>query len=211
LIDFIGRVAPQLFAPEVTRPDFLKVWREDVLFGLRHKDTVLTYLLANVDYTGLCHINLNIDNAWFWRDACDELHAGLLDWGGAGQASLAQALSGMLMMPQPEQHLATVKRVIDVFIAECAAEGYTALDRDELYFQYKASVYSTSIFMFVTILSEALKHFPDSYFASMKSRMDPTLLSGGFYSAVIWIENMLREWTDELTPGDACRRIVGAD
>ncbi|MCP1471460.1 hypothetical protein J3E64_003167 [Sphingobium sp. OAS761] len=208
LIDFIGRVAPRLFAPEVTRPAFLQKWREDVLFGLEHKDKVLAYLLSDVDYTGLCHINLNVDNAWFWRDDAGELQAGLLDWGGAGQASLAQALSGMLMMPEPEKHISLVNRVIDVFIEECARQGCPPISREELHFQYKASVYSTAIFMFVTILADALQYFPEEYFASMESRMDARLLEGGFYSAVVWIDNMLREWLEDVTPGDACRQIV---
>jgi len=208
LIDFVGRVAPQLFAREVTRPEFLQKWREDVLFGLGHKDKVLAYLLSDVDYTGLCHVNLNVDNAWFWRDDAGELKAGLLDWGGAGQASLAQALSGMLMMPQPEKYISLVNRVIDIFIDEWAKQGCPPISREKLHFKYKASVYSTSIFMFITILADALQHFPEEYFASMENRMDARLLEGGFYSAVVWIDNMLREWLDDVTPGDACRQIV---
>jgi hypothetical protein len=211
LINFIGSVAPQLFSSEVTQPEFLKAWREDVLFGLEHKDKLLAYLLSNVDYTGLCHINLNIDNAWFWRDEKGQLQAGILDWGGAGQASIAQALSGMLMMPEPHKHITLVKRVIDIFIEECAIQGGPQIDRDELYFQYKASIYSTALFMFVTILSDALDYFPDEYFSAMESRMDPRLLEGGFYSAVVWIENMLQEWLEEVTPGDVCRQIVALD
>jgi len=164
--------------------------------------------LSDVDYTGLCHVNLNVDNAWFWRDDAGELKAGLLDWGGAGQASLAQALSGMLMMPQPEKYIPLVNRVIDIFIDEWAKQGCPPISREELHFKYKASVYSTSIFMFITILADALQHFPEEYFASMENRMDARLLEGGFYSAVVWIDNMLREWLDDVTPGDACRQIV---
>ncbi len=41
--------------------------------------------------------------------------------------------------------------------------------------------------------------------------MDPRLLEGGFYSAVVWIENMLQEWLEEVTPGDVCRQIVALD
>lgn len=208
LIDFIGRMAPQLFSPEVTQPEFLAKWREDVLFGLEHKDKLLAYLLSNVDYTGLCHINLNLDNAWFWRDETGQLQAGILDWGGAGQASIAQAISGMLMMPEPDKHIGLVNRVIDIFIEECAKQGGPLIDREELYFQYKASLYSTAIFMFVTILSDALNYFPEEYFVSLEGRMDPCLLEGGFYSAVVWIENILREWLEEVTPGDVCRQIV---
>ncbi|CAD7337460.1 hypothetical protein FIM10_12695 [Sphingomonadales bacterium 56] len=208
LIDFIGRVAPQIFSPAVTKPEFLKKWREDVLFGLEHKDKLLAYMLSNPDYTGLCHINLNIDNAWFWRDENGLLQAGILDWGGAGQASIAQALSGMLMMPEPDKHLGLVQRVIAIFIEECAAQGCPPIDKEELYFQYKASIFSTAIFMFVTILSDALDYFPEEYLVSLECRTDPRLLESGFYSAVVWIENMLREWLEEVTPGDVCRQIV---
>src|SRR6185312_2522663 len=145
LIDFIGRVAPQLFVEAGTNPEFLRRWRADLLFGLEHKDAVVAYLHQNVDYTGLCHPNLNIDNAWFWRDPAGELHVGLLDWGGVGQMSIAQALSGMLMMPDPDIHLRLVRDVIATFVSEYADKGGMALDPEELLFQYKASVYSTAI------------------------------------------------------------------
>lgn len=208
LIDFVGRVAPRLFLPAVTTPEFLARWREDVLFGLAHKDQVIAYLLSDPDYAGLCHINLNVDNAWFWRDADGALHAGLLDWGGTGQASLAQALSGMFMMPDPDHHLGLVDRMTDLFIQEFAAKGGPLLDRDELRLQYKAAIYSTAIFLFINALADAVGMFPEEYFASMESRMDERLLETGFYTAIIWIDNMLREWLEDLTPGDACRQIV---
>lgn len=208
LIDFIGRVAPRLFLPEVTTPEFLARWREDVLFGLEHKDAVIAYLLSDPDYAGLCHINLNVDNAWFWRDADGTLHAGLLDWGGAGQASLAQALSGMFMMPDPDHHLGLVDRMTDLFITELAANGGPMLDRAELRLQYKAAIYSTAIFLFINALADAVQMFPEEFFSAMDNRMDQQLLDTGFYTAIIWIDNMLREWLEELTPGDACRQII---
>ena len=62
--------------------------------------------------------------------------------------------------------------------------------------------------MFVTILSDALDYFPEEYLASLECRTDPRLLESGFYSAVVWIENMLQEWLEEVTPGDVCRQIV---
>lgn len=208
LIDFIGRVAPQLFDPEVTGAAFLQRWREDVLFGLAHKDALIRYLMSDVDYTGFCHVNLNVDNAWFWRDEAGALHAGLLDWGGAGQASLGQALSGMMMMLQPDAYLGRVRRMIGLFVEELARQGGPRLDREELRFQFKASLYSTAIFMFVTILAGSLDYFPEDYFSGMKDRMDVRLLEGGFYSAVVWIDNILQEWLEDVTPGDACRAIV---
>jgi len=208
LIDFISRVAPQLFPAETTTPGFLKRWREDLLFGLSHNDIVTAYLHKNIDYTGLCHPNLNIDNAWFWRDEAGELQVGLLDWGGAGQMSIAQALSGMLMMPDPDIYLALRRDVVDTFVKEYARLGGLKLDADELTLQYKASVFSTALGTIVGIIVPYLQRFSDDEYKTMKTRFDERLLQSEMVSAIIWIDNMLREWTDGTTPGDVCRRIV---
>ena len=208
LIDFISRVAPHLFVPETTTPAFLARWRKDVLFGLEHKDAVIAYLHKNVDYTGLCHPNLNVDNAWFWRDESDQLHAGLLDWGGAGQMSIAQALDGMVMMPDPKKYTRLRHDLIAAFIGEYAAISGVALDVDELTLQCKAGIYSTAICTILTIIVDALSLFPEETYKGMKDIYDDTLQSTGMVAAIIWIDNTLREWLEDVTPGDACRRIV---
>lgn len=208
LIDFIARVAPQLFVAEGTEPAFLRKWREDLLFGLTHKDAVIADLHRDVDYTGLCHINLNVDNAWFWRDGSGDLRVGLLDWGGVGQLSIAQALSSMLMMPEPETYLRLEREVIATFIDEYAKCGGLALDEHELLLQYKASVFSTAICTIVTIIVDVLSRIPEEDYGTMQDRFDPRLQESGLAGAIVWIDNMLRDWLDVITPGDACRRIV---
>lgn len=208
LIDFIGRVAPQLFPARATSTEFLAQWREDLLFGLANKDAVVAYLHKDVDYTGLCHPNLNIDNAWYWRDAAGELQVGLIDWGGAGQMSIAQAFCGMLMMPDPDIYLELRNDVMATFIAEYAAKGGLALDLDELLFQYKAAVFSVAIGIIITVVAGYLPGFPEDDYKTMKSRYDSRLQESGLASAIVWIDVMLREWLEDLTPGDACRRIV---
>lgn len=211
LVDFIGRIAPQLFVAEGTDPAFLQQWREDVLFGLAHKDTVIAWLHADPDYTGLCHSNLNIDNAWYWRDEAGKLHVGLLDWGGAGQMSIGQSLSSMLMMPEPESYIALQRETIATFIAEYRAAGGLALDAETLRFHYKASVYSTAIWIIVDYITDMLFQFSEEDYAGMKNRHDERLTGTGLYSAIIWIDNMLRDWLDDLAPGEACRRIVAGN
>ena len=208
LIDFIGRIAPQLFIAEGSDPAFLARWRDDVLFGLANKDAVIAFLHADPDYTGLCHSNLNIDNAWYWRDAAGTLHAGLLDWGGAGQMSIGQALSSMLMMPEPEGYIALQRATIATFIAAYRAAGGIALDAETVRFHYKASVFSTAIWIIVDYITDMLFQFSEEEYAGMNDRHDARLTSTGLYSAIIWIDNMLRDWLDDLTPGAACRQIV---
>ncbi|WP_461160071.1 hypothetical protein [Sphingobium sp. TomMM35A] len=208
LSTFVTQTAPQLFVAEAREPSFMERWAEDVLFGLEHKDAVIAYLHANRDYTGLCHPNLNVDNAWYWRDPAGRRHVGLLDWGGAGQMSIAQALSGMMMMPQPLRYAELVDLVLGTFVEELADKSGVVLDPAELRLQYKASLYSTAIAMILDIVVGALDQVPVEAWASLKSQSDLWLAETGLIAAIIWIDNILREWCEEMTPGDACREIV---
>ncbi len=208
LIDFISRIAPQLFVTAGTKPAFLRQWRKDLLYGLEHKDRIVAYLHENADYTGLCHPNLNIDNAWFWRDEAAVLQVGLLDWGGVGQMSIAQAISGMLMMPEPEQYVRLVHEVIATFIAESSRSGGPNLDADELLFQYRASIFSTAIGIILSVVVDFLSRFSEEEYRTMKDRFDQRLQASGLCTAIVWIDNILRDWLEDVTPGDACRRIV---
>lgn len=208
LIKFVSQTAPHLFIAEASDPAFLARLRSDLLFGLENKDAILSYLHQNNDYTGLCHPNLNVDNAWYWRDPSGELHAGLLDWGGAGQMSVAQALSSMMMMPEPEKYCGLVELVFATFLEKLAEGCGIALDPDELRLQYKASLFSTAIHSIITIVVDACAMIPDDAWTSMPNRFDPLLLDSGMIATVIWIDNILREWRDDITPGDACRQIM---
>jgi len=209
LIDFIARIAPHLFPAGAADVEFLKTWREDLIFGLTHKDAVIAYLHSDVDYTGLCHPNLNVDNAWYWRDAAGELQVGLLDWGGVGQMSIAQALSGMLMMPDPDLYLQLRQDAIATFVDECAASGGMRLDPAKLLFHYKASLYSTAICTIIGVVVNFLFRLPEEDYKPMVDRFDSRLQESGLSSAIIWIDNILREWLEPVTPGDVCRQIVG--
>lgn len=205
---FVTRTAPHLFIDEVSDPDFMARWREDVLFGLEHKDAVIAYLHEDRDYTGLCHPNLNVDNAWYWREPSGELKVGLLDWGGAGQMSIAQALSGMMMMPEPERYRELVDLVFRTFTAELEEKSGVLLDPVELRLQYKASLYSTAICTILDIIAGVLDQVPADVWASMQNRSDQALRDSGLLPAIIWVDNILREWCEDITPGDACRQIV---
>ncbi len=210
LVRFVGHTAPHLFGPKTTSSGFLDTWADDVLFGLVHRDPVIRYLHADLDYTGLCHTNLNVDNAWFWRDGAGTLHAGLLDWGGAGQLSLGQALSGMLMMPDPDHYLTLVDDVIDEFRRSVFAHGGPALVHDTLRRHHQASLWSTALCTIVDLLVDALERIPAERYRAFGDRHDPALRASGMGTIVIWIDNMLREWTTPHTPGEICREIVAA-
>ncbi|WP_336883284.1 hypothetical protein [Rhodococcus globerulus] len=208
LIDIVGSRARHLFPEAATEPEFLERWREDLLFGMQHKNLVIDYLHADVDYTALCHPNLNIDNAWYWRNESDTLHTGLIDWGGAGQLSIAQALSNMLWMPDPEVYASVRDDVLEEFLAECASGG-VYLDPATLRFHYRAAILSTQLSRHLLYTVEYLSAISEEDFRSMQDRFDPRLQESGLCSGLIWLTNVLQEWFEQVTPGDVCRKIAG--
>ena len=209
LIDFIGRIAPQLFITEASNPAFLKTFREDLLYGFAHKDDLLAYLHDKVDYTGMCHPNLNIDNAWFWRNAGGTLQAGLFDWAGAGQMSIAQAMSGMLMMQIPEKHISIVADVHRTYIDEYHRLGGPRLDFDELHFQYKASLFSTALYVIVAWVSDYFfERLTEEEYRDIANRFDDRIGQNGLYQGTVWNDCSLREWLQPVTPVDVSRSIV---
>lgn len=46
----------------------------------------------DLDYVALSHANLNVDNAYYWRDEEEKLCCGVLDWGGFGASCLGHKL-----------------------------------------------------------------------------------------------------------------------
>jgi len=114
----------------------------------------------------------------------------------------------MLMMPDPDIYLELRRDVVYTFVKEYAEHGGLKLDADKLLLQYKASVFSTALGTIVGIIVPYLQRFSDDEYKTMKTRFDDRLLQSEMVSAIIWIDNMLREWTEGVTPGDACRQIV---
>ena len=67
---------------------------------------------------------------------------------------------------------------------------------------------STAISTILTVVVDLLDQYSDAEWASMADRFDSRLQEGGMASAVLWFDNVLRDWTDDPTPGDACRLLV---
>ena len=82
------------------------------------------------------------------------------------------------------------------------------LDEKELRLHYKAFLFSTAICSIVTLILAVIDQVAEEKFSAMESWRDDWLQESGLAPVVLWIDNMLREWLDDLTPGDACRAIV---
>jgi len=111
-------------------------------------------------------------------------------------------------MLEPERHSRVVNGAISTFISEYQQACGLRLDRKKLVFHYKASVFSTAIWTIVGMLADMLDRFSEEEYKSMDTLLDERLQATHMSVIIAWIDNMLREWLDEVTPGDACRLIV---
>jgi len=207
LATFIAETAPNLFPEWASQPDFLARFRADVLFGFEHVDELARQLHADVDYVGLCHPNLNLDNAWFWRESDGVLHAGLLDWGMTRQMNISQALCGMLMFPEPETYSELVRNVVDTFVTEYESICGVRLEAATIRNHYKASLFLNSISMILEIVVDQFDQFTREDYRGMENRFDGELQACGLSAGVIWVRNLVEEWNDEVSPAEAIREI----
>jgi len=207
---FISETAPNLFPEWASQPDFLARFRADVLFGFEHVEEMARRLHADVDYVGLCHPNLNLDNAWFWRESDGVLHAGLLDWGMTRQMNISQALCGMLMFPEPETYSELVRNVIDTFVKEYESICGVRLEAATIRNHYKASLFLNSISMILEIVVDQFDQFSREEYRAMENRFDHGLQACGLSAGVIWVRNLVEDWNDGLTPAEAIREILDA-
>lgn len=208
LSTFISETAPNLFPEWASSSDFLERFRADVRFGFQHVETLARKLHADVDYVGLCHPNLNLDNGWFWREEDGVLRAGLLDWGMTRQMNISQALCGMLMFPEPETYSDLVRSVIETFAYEYEAISGTRLEIETARRYYKASLFLNSISMILEIVVDQFDQFSRDEYRAMEDRFDRDLQECGLSAGIIWVRNLLEEWNDGLTPAEAVRKIV---
>jgi hypothetical protein len=127
-----AHASPGLLPANVRSPEFLERLRNDAPRFLQHEPAVWNHLAAQTDYIALCHWNANIDNAWFWRDAGDDVRCGLLDWGCVGQMNVAMALWGAMSGAEIDMWDHHLDDLLGLFVAEIRMCGGPDLDVSEL-------------------------------------------------------------------------------
>lgn len=134
--DFVGSIAKELFPPECTTDAFL-IKYQTVLSKVNAYTAEARYWCnRNEDYIAWTHINLNVDNVFFWRDERGKLDAGVLDWGGVTCDSVGYKLWWWLYCCEYEFLTAHIDGLlqyfVDVYREHCGIE----LSKDELKLQF---------------------------------------------------------------------------
>lgn len=172
LKDFAAR-APQLLPDGLDDTAFLDSFGTGALQLLEKEQSLWQHLYRHRDAIALVHWNMNPDNAWFWRDTDGVMHSGQLDWGGVGQANLAQSYFGMLCAAEADflaQHDADLQALL---LGEYARLGGPTVDPAAWDLDVKIAIglLGTAWMLDAPALVEA--ELPD--YADLSDRTDPRL------------------------------------
>ena len=151
---------PHLAPAHVANRAFLDGFRADARLAAGQQDDIGRFLMSRPDMLALCHMNANIDNAWFWREPDGTLRAGLIDWGSVGQMSVAASIWGCIGAAEPELHDRYLGELLDLFVSEYARAGGPMLDRDELTQHLEMHVMLSALHM-TTAPPAILREIPD--------------------------------------------------
>jgi len=165
--------APNLFEPQLRDPMFLTAFCAEAPLVLQKEAAIRDRLNTRPDEVALCHWNMNLDNAWFWRDGIGNLQTGLLDWGSVGQMNLAQSFYGMSCAAETGFIAEHRGQLIDLFVAEYAARGGPALSASDFADQVKIA---TALLGIAWILdAPSLVQTELIEYRSLTGRTDPRL------------------------------------
>lgn len=176
LIKRINRLAefilqyPHLVPAHIADPAFLNSFCAAALLAVDQQENIWSFLYSRPNMIALCHMNANIDNAWFWREPDGALRSGLIDWGSVGQMSVASSIWGCIGAAEPETHDRHLDELLDLFICEYARAGGPILDRHELAQDLEMHVMMSALRM-TTAPPAILREVPDPGGAT--DRYDP--------------------------------------
>lgn len=176
LVKRINRLAefilqyPHLVPAHIAHPAFLYGFCAAAPLAVEQQEDIWRFLYSRPDMIALCHMNANVDNAWFWREPDGALWSGLIDWGSVGQMSVASSIWGCIGAAEPETHDRHLDELLDIFVAEYACAGGPVLDRRKLAQHLEMHVMMSALHM-TTAPPAILREVPDPGAAA--DRYDP--------------------------------------
>jgi hypothetical protein len=192
LVEFAA-ICPDLLPTNAVSPEFLSRLSGDAPRFLQQEPAIWARLADQPDYIALCHWNANVDNAWFWRDADNALHCGLMDWGCAGQMNVAMALWGAMSGAETELWDNHLDELLLLFADEIRRCGGPELDLSELRRQIMLYVGIMTVAWLLDIPALIRKRFGDA--AATLKRADPPIKDDESVRAPLQIlTNALNLW-----------------
>lgn len=132
MTDFTSDWGKQVFPPYCTTDAFKKKFKKTMNTLNAYGAEIGYWMHMNEDYVALGHMNLNVDNAYFWRTPEGKLDCGVFDWGGMGTSSYGIKLWWYLYCSNYEVLDKGLDKLCETFCEHYKASGGPQLDAKEL-------------------------------------------------------------------------------
>lgn len=193
---FFSITAKALFPDYVTKPQFQGKFRRTILKVSAYQQEINYWKFQDRLYVALTHGNLNIDNAYFWRDASGDLDCGILDFGGFGETSVPERMWWCLNCAQFEN----IRQNLDGFILTyCEVyKKFTGAEVDPAKMRKMLLISAIQNCMFmITAIPNTLRQCPAKEWVAIKDRHHPKIADnlGGkstLRTTLSALENQLR-------------------
>jgi len=172
-LDFVLNVAPHLFPPEVLDKKKLESMKADLMEMSPYFFDISRYYQNNdSNFIAAMHVNLQADNAYFWRDEYGDLSCGVLDWGNFGRTPFCGNFLGVLGGVEPNILLEHLETIITSFVDEYERCGGPKLAVEECIMRYHLQLISVVFDSFQWLERSVYKETPKEEFKEMKSVQD---------------------------------------
>lgn len=172
--DFVSNTARVLYPEYVTEERFREKFMRTMMTRAAYHAEIDFWKNCDADYVALGHQNLNIDNAYFWRDKDGKLDCGVYDWGGFGSSCLGHKIYWMFNCSDFEQFRENFDHHLETFISTYRSNGGPQLDLAVLRAQVLLTSLENMQFM-VLAVPNCFKMCPAKEWPSIKDRHDPRI------------------------------------
>uniref|UniRef100_A0A7S1S643 CHK kinase-like domain-containing protein n=1 Tax=Alexandrium catenella TaxID=2925 RepID=A0A7S1S643_ALECA len=171
---FVSDTAKVLYPDYVATEGFREKFLRTMMTRAAYSAEIDFWKNNNPDYVALGHQNLNIDNAYFWRDSDGQLDCGIYDWGGFGSSSLGHKIYWMFNCSDFDQFRENLDHYLDTFISMYRESGGPQLDKGLLRMQVLLTSLENMQFM-VLAVPNCFKMCPTKEWATIRDRHDPRI------------------------------------
>lgn len=163
-----------VFPAFCAEPAFQEKFRSTMMLLNAYFAEVNYFLHMDNDYIALCHNNLNVDNAYFWRDEEGKLELGVFDWGGMGSTSLGSKLWWWLYCADFETNTANMDGYLQCFVDTYEEICGIKLDKEVLRLQFVQAALCQMLGLSAAV-PQIYKMCPKSSWATIQDRYDPRI------------------------------------
>eukprot|EP00930_Biecheleria_cincta_P082590 TRINITY_DN722_c0_g1_i4.p1 TRINITY_DN722_c0_g1~~TRINITY_DN722_c0_g1_i4.p1 ORF type:complete len:617 (-),score=122.63 TRINITY_DN722_c0_g1_i4:128-1978(-) len=173
-IDMMSDWAKQVFPPYVTSDAFKKKFKKTMNTMNAYVAEINYWMHMNEDYVALGHMNLNVDNAYFWRTPEGKLDCGVFDWGGMGTSSYGNKLWWFYYCADYEVLDKGMGKLCETFCEDYKASGGPQLDAKELEMMVIIAGLNQMPGLMAAV-PQIIKMCPKKNWPEIKDRYDPRI------------------------------------